>query len=97
MDGGWETDSNGGGFAPRMVRAAYDWTRTAPSIAIIETIATIEDTDPRDLSITLNDYVEPEALDTLFGDDRRSVDAITVGIGDYTVQITDSELIVGHP
>ncbi|WP_265110467.1 HalOD1 output domain-containing protein [Halosolutus halophilus] len=71
------------------VQSRYDWSKIAPSIAVIDTIASIADTESTTLSAkldgTLYDYVDPEALDTLVTD--REAIAISFTIDEYKVQI----------
>lgn len=80
------------------VRANYDWTATAPSIAIVETIASVEDADPAVLSangeLVLSDYVDTEALDALLADERGHVGDLSLDVGEYTVRIDGAELVV---
>lgn len=95
---GGASDSTGGSAAPTVVRTTYDWATTAPSIAIVETVAAIEGTDPVALStdegLTLGDYVDPEALDTLVADERGAVRELTVSVDGYTVRIDGNEVVV---
>ena len=79
-------------------RSNYDWKTTTPSIAIVETIASIENTDPTDLwaseNRTLRDFVDPDALDALVSDDRGCIGEIVVSVDRYTIRIDDRGLIV---
>ena len=52
-------------------RAEYDWSRVKPSTAVVELVASINDEDPTDLE-PLYEYVDPDALDTLFDSERAS-------------------------
>ena len=46
------------------VRAQYDWSETAPSIAVVETVAEATDRDPTSIE-PLYDTLDPAGLDTL--------------------------------
>ncbi|WP_255171742.1 HalOD1 output domain-containing protein [Natrononativus amylolyticus] len=76
------------------VQSQYDWTRTSPSLAIVDAIAALENraaTDlPTALGVTLYDCVDPEALDTLV----TASDEITLSftVATYHVQIDGDEL-----
>lgn len=89
---------DGRGGIPDPVRACYDWSITAPSIAIIETIASVEGVDPVALAAgggsTLHEYVDPELLDKLVTNGRENRVSISVTIDGYTVRIEGTELIV---
>lgn len=95
-----ERDANGdgGNGVPDPVRARHDWSTTAPSIAIIEAIASVEDVDPVALTAgeesTLREYVDPELLDRLVTNARQDRISITITVDSYTVRIEGTELIV---
>lgn len=95
---GGVTDSRSESGTFEVTRTTHDWATTPPSIAIVETIAAIEDTDPVAIStdggLTLADHVDPDSLDALVTEERTTVDSVTVPIGDYSIRITDRELIV---
>ena len=44
----------------------WDSSDRPPSIAVIEAVAAIRGLEPLDLDITLYDFVDPDALDRLF-------------------------------
>lgn len=91
-------DTGGGGHLPDELRTECDWTTTDPSVAIIETIASIEGVDPLAFSdrgrLVLQDHVDVDALDRLVGDGRTNVTDITVEVDGYTVRIRGDELVV---
>lgn len=72
------------------VQRRYDWSNVSPSVAIIETIAVLENGEPRGavdvLETPLNEYVSTDALDTLVKND--SLTAISLTISDYYVRIS---------
>ncbi|RQH02584.1 HalOD1 output domain-containing protein [Natrarchaeobius oligotrophus] len=74
----------------------YDWSRTTPSFAVVDTIAGLEGVDPVDLSTafgtTLFDHVDPESLDTLVTADGNV--SIAFPIDDYFVRIDGSVLCI---
>ena len=49
-----------------IVPSADDFTRSDPSLAVIERIAELEGTDPIELTPPLYTAVDPDALDSLF-------------------------------
>lgn len=75
-----------------------DWSDRDPSTAVIEAIASIEESDPVALAAswgtTLYDNVDPDALNTLVRNGHENNTAITFTIADYTVWIGESELVV---
>jgi len=77
------------GDSTKVFENKYDWSNTAPSFAVIDAIATIENLEPTNLSVafdtTLFDHIDPEALDTLITDGSEI--AISFSYGDYGVQI----------
>lgn len=79
-----------------LFRERYDWSETDPSLAILEALATIEETDPIALfsgrGRTLYDHVDPEALDSLV-ESATEID-LSVPIGGYRVRIDGEELAV---
>lgn len=48
-----------------VVRETYDWDATAPSAAVVETVADVVGRDPTEIG-PLYDSVDPDALDSLF-------------------------------
>lgn len=80
------------------VRSDQEWESAPPSLVIVETIADLEQTTPIGLSIeqnlTLNDYLDPDALDTLVTSASEGLMQLTLQIRDYTVQIDDTEIVV---
>jgi hypothetical protein len=101
MDPGHGEDGSGKQPPSSGVQRAYDSARTPPSIALIETIAAAAGTDPVALSVddgvTLGDYLDPDALDTLIAGEGGSVGEITVSIDGYTAQIDEHEVVVYAP
>lgn len=90
-------DSNG----PVHVESQYG-EDVPPSIAIVRSIAVIEDVDPidspADLGLTLHDHVDPEALDQLVGGATSStsisIDFTLDSDQQYAVQIRDSGVLI---
>lgn len=79
------------------VRSDFDWSTTDPSVAVVEGIAAVDNSDPVALSqegINLGEHIDPDALDTLLDGGDAGLDAVYFTVGEYTVQITDSELLV---
>lgn len=73
----------------RSHESVYDWSTTRPSIAIIDSIAALENEDPLEMSTTLEmplyEYVNPEALDALITEARRI--SVSLSVGRYSVDI----------
>ncbi|MFC4542045.1 HalOD1 output domain-containing protein [Halosolutus amylolyticus] len=80
------------------VQSHYDWSTTRPSHAIVDAVATVEDTTPIDLAhergIALYDHVDPEALDAIVGGDRDSTVSVTFDIDHVQVTIETSGRLV---
>ncbi|WP_436344762.1 HalOD1 output domain-containing protein [Natronorubrum sp. FCH18a] len=66
------------------------------SIAIIRSIAAIENVDPTELEITLYDYVNPEALDQLIEHEGTGSTEITFTVRGYYVHVHDTGEITVH-
>ena len=71
------------------VRAEYEWSSTAPSTGVVETIASATDRDPTTLD-PLFETIDLEALDTLVGTDERTTAGETV----VSFQFSDREITV---
>lgn len=75
-------------------RQTFDWEQTTPSVAVAYTIADVKDIDVMDLP-SLYEYVDPQSLDTLIADSEGiSISFTAYG---YSVQLTDSEVVVKSP
>lgn len=66
-------------------RERFDWMETAPSTAIIETIAAVRGVDPTDFG-PLYDTVDMDAIDTLFRSNPQTTE--------LRVSFTHAELVV---
>ncbi|MFC7194034.1 HalOD1 output domain-containing protein [Halosimplex aquaticum] len=66
---------------------------------VVETVATVEEVEPTDLSAQLYDSVDPEALDALYdsADDRDGPLAVSFGFDGYEVSIVDGDRITVRP
>ena len=77
-------------------KSTYDWSNTAPSTAVIDAIAAIENVEPSDLEGSLEaplyNYIDPEALDRLVTRDSQITVSFT--FGKYHVLIDGDELSV---
>lgn len=95
---GWDPNRDDAGGDTTSVRTEYDWSTTAPSSAIIETIAAVENVDPvalaTDEETVLNEFVDPDALDTIITEQRANEVTMTLAVGGYTVRIVGNELVV---
>lgn len=84
---------------PIKLRFDFDFERTSPSTALIEALASVNDTDPIALlegeDFSVGEYVDLDALDRLMTDGRETdVESITLSIDGYAVQITDDEVVI---
>jgi hypothetical protein len=60
------------------------------SIAIIESLAAIERVPPEKVDFTLYETLDPDSLDSLFGEDGTGRDLVaTFSVSNYRVQIRD--------
>lgn len=80
------------GESVESVQSQFNWSTKSPSIAVVETIATIENSEPENLPLRLYDYVNPVALDRLMNNDTTI--SVSFSIDEYQVQIDDQTLIV---
>jgi hypothetical protein len=71
------------------VRAEYEWTSTAPSTGVVETIASATGRDPTTLD-PLFETIDLEALDALLGADERT----TAGEAVVSFRFSDREITV---
>lgn len=73
-----------------------DWSQTPPSVAIVEAIASLENSTPVDLptthGIVLFDTIDPEALDTLVTTCESL--SLSFSVDEYDVQITGNTLTI---
>ncbi|WP_139169296.1 HalOD1 output domain-containing protein [Natronobacterium texcoconense] len=80
------------------VCAQYDWSTAEPSIAIVEAIATLENIDPLDVSMSLDctlfDHINPDALDTLITDDKPI--SISFALDEYSIRMDEDGLVVSQ-
>lgn len=77
------------------VEHRFEWSHVSPSFAVVKTIAAIENVGMAELStlsdITLNDYVDPDALDTLVRDGDVTV---SFSVEEYRIHIDGNLLVV---
>lgn len=81
-----------------VVQQQIDWSATTPSMAVIDAIASAENTDLTTVSAELDtilfDHVDPEALDALVTGDKPI--SISFTIDEYEVQIDGDELVMTY-
>ncbi|ELZ06226.1 hypothetical protein C482_00350 [Natrialba chahannaoensis JCM 10990] len=80
-------------------RVRYDRTASEPpSIAVATALAQYQDEDVTEASTRLYDYVDPEALDSLFESTNmgreRTVEQVTFHVGDAVVTVHPDEVLV---
>lgn len=77
----------------------YEWSETPPSVAITQTIADFEHTDPMQTLGTdespLYEYVDTDALDTLIKSDTPL--ALTFPVSQYHVHISGNTVCISAP
>ena len=75
-----------------------DWSRTTPSAAVPEAVATVEGVDVLELSArfdgTLYDAVDPGALDSLVSQGGDGSVTVDFAFGPYQLRIDGAKLIV---
>lgn len=76
------------------IQAQYDWSTIRPSLAVVNAISSIENAEPIDLSITLYDHINPEALDTLVIDDSNITISFT--LNEYRIRIDGNRLVITY-
>lgn len=74
------------------VRSTFDRSEKPPSIAVVETIAAIEDMPPTDFSITLPDFIKTTSLNELVN--SNSDDSVTFSVDQYQIQVNGNTIAV---
>lgn len=78
------------------VQGHYDWSTTAPSIAVINAVAVLENVEPSELAeesdTTLYDHINPDALDTLVAQNRDLTISFT--LGDYQIRVRNDKIVI---
>ena len=96
----WNADGSGADREDSFVEIAYNEGFTAPSTAIIEAIASLEDVCPVELAtsdrITISDHVDPDSLDQLLTNSVADAVEISFGLDVYTVWIRSDTVTVGR-
>lgn len=69
------------------VSEGWDRDGRPPSIAIVESIAAIEGSDPTDLEFVLYDFVDPDALDRLLLGATGGDLSVELRVGHYLVTV----------
>ncbi|MFP8954889.1 HalOD1 output domain-containing protein [Natrialbaceae archaeon A-arb3/5] len=81
-----------------IVQQQLDWSETTPSMAVIDAIASAENTEPTDVSeeldTTLFNHVDPEALDALVTGNKRI--SISFTIDEYEVRFDGNKLDITY-
>jgi hypothetical protein len=81
------------------IRGEYDWTSTAPSTAVIETVAIACNRKPTRLE-PLYEAVDPDALDALVrssGDSPVADGTVTFEVADKSVTVHSGGTVVVRP
>jgi hypothetical protein len=74
------------------VHGQYDWSTSRPSITVINAIAALENVEPTDLSMTLHNHIDPEALDELVTTDSHITISFT--LNEYPAWIDGDKLAI---
>jgi hypothetical protein len=80
----------------RRIQERFDWGQMEPSTAVVETVANVAGSDPRDIDI-LSNSINPDALDRLVrGPERHSQSvSVTFRFAGYKVVVHgDGEIVV---
>nr|WP_232833881.1 HalOD1 output domain-containing protein [Saliphagus sp. LR7] len=75
----------------RLVEHEFDWGETSPSVAVVYTLASLENRDTAD-GPPLYEYVDPESLDTLVAESGDV--SVTFPVRGYVVGIRGSTVAV---
>lgn len=82
----------------KSVQTQYDWSKKAPSRAVIEAVSVMENVEPVDLAEELDtalyDHVDPESLNSLVTADTHT--KISFAFKDYHVEIDENILCVTY-
>lgn len=91
----WVPDD--GDDAPIVLEYAPD-DETPTSIAVVRTIAALENVDPTALEFTLYDYIDPVALDRLIAHAGTGSTEVRFTVRDYRVSVLETgEIVVREP
>ncbi|WP_339102651.1 HalOD1 output domain-containing protein [Haloterrigena salinisoli] len=91
----WVPDDGDG--APVVLEYAPD-DETPTSIAVVRTIAALENVDPTALEFTLYDYIDPIALDRLIAHTGDGSTEVRFTIHGYRVSVRETgEIVVREP
>jgi hypothetical protein len=72
------------------VHSTYDWETTTPTVAIIETLASLDDGPPFDRPTrddTLSDYVDTDALNRFLEHAPSETNTVHLEIGPYSLTL----------
>jgi hypothetical protein len=75
-----------------LINSQYDWSTSRPSVAVVTAIAGLENVESVDLPATLNDHINPDALDALAA--TNSPVTISFHLDEYRIQIDGDNLII---
>ena len=80
---------------PEQAVYRYDWEDVPPSVAVVEALSDYTGLDPTDLP-TLNDSIDPDALDALCSDTRSDRESPTVSFAyaDQTVTVLGDGTVI---
>ena len=82
------------------VRAEFDWSSRAPSMAVIETVAIAANAEPAGLA-PLYDSVDPDALDALVRsagkDGKDGAVAVAFALAGHDVEVRSDGVVVVRP
>lgn len=81
----------------KRLRRQFDWSNTAPSVAIVESIAAFEERRENwvdAIDRPLDEYVDTDALDALVANGRPC--SVSLVVSEYRVRIDDDTVSVAY-
>lgn len=78
--------------ASAVTRSTFDWRRTPPVTAVVETVATASDREPTDMPV-LNETVDADALEALM---KRNGAAAVTGDLRVTFRYAEHRVVIGQ-
>lgn len=75
----------------------WNYDDRPPSFAVIEAVAGAEDVDPLDLDVPLYDFVDLEAIDTIFLEGSTTNTTVEFAIDGYLVTIRGTGIVEVEP
>lgn len=74
-------------------RTSYDPERERITTSLVCALATVEGVPPTELDVRIEDALDTDALERIFGDERHGVERLEFGIDGYAVTVRGSGTI----